>query len=438
MENRNNSSFYEVDEISIAKFKKQLDSVAFRCRIIEEDCDKWKKLFGKTPVKKPTRDDKAKINYFQFTQLNYDNSTAKDETLYHGNVFTTTKYINAVKAILNENFKNVSYIHKDKSISVTINYTDEPKKGVWIAQKTEDDVEPDYPICILSYGRANNFGYTHKLLTKMKVFHFLFIEKQQEKEYRDWYNSSFCELIVAENFSKKKLGSTPMRNYILDFFDEDFVWLLDDNIKLYNYFHNGKQNLIESPVIFKFIEDYVSCCENIGIASHNFNPCVAQGNVRPCMISNGKCYSSMLINNRIGLRFRHRHQEDNFISIESICSGYNTICFNAIMYDKNTSGNDKGGNHDDIYKCGENADGDGYRERFEYFTNMAQKLIKSGDITLKDGADEKLFVWRDFTMKGKEFHAKANYLLLENHDNEIVHNERQARCFNNCIKFIAY
>lgn len=49
-------------------------------------------------------------------------------------------------------------------------------------------------------------------------------------------------MVVADNFSEEKMGSTPMRNYIMDYWkDEDYVWILDDNIKKYNYFNNGKK-----------------------------------------------------------------------------------------------------------------------------------------------------------------------------------------------------
>ncbi len=434
MENRTNTSFYEVIPTSLSKFKKRDDCIVFRCRMNEEDCNKWTELFGKTPVRKPIGD-RAMTTHFNFTQLEYDNRYSKDEVVYHGNVFTTRDRLYEVKDILNENFENVSYIHKGKSISTTISYTNETVKGVWKPIDENTDVTPHYPVCIVSYSRANEVGYTHLLLTKLKVRHYLFIERQQVQQYENWYNPEYCELVLGDNFSQQKMGSTPMRNYILNYFDVDYVWMLDDNIKHYNYFNKGRQNQIESGVIFRFIEDYVNTCSNVGIASHNFNPFVAQGCIRRCLIVNGKCYSSMLINTRVGLSFKHRHQEDNFISIESICKGYNTLCFNTVLYDKNTSGKDKGGNHDDIYKCGDNTDGDGYRERYEYFVNTARELIKSGDITLNTD-DVETFVWRDYTMNGKEYHAKAKYHYLLNHDNKLQHNDVLPSCFDDCIRFV--
>ncbi len=439
MENVQNSAIYKNDEITLTKFKKRKDIVAFRCRINEEDCSLWTELFGKVPVKKPQKD-RSYLGHFKFFQIEFNNDISKDMVMYHGNIFTEKKYVDEIKKIINENFKNIIYKKNGKSISTSINYNPIKKgewKGVDLPQKKLKTITPEYPINIVSFGRSNKYGFTHKLLTKMKINHYLFIEKKQEKQYKKWYNLDYCKLIVADNFSEQNMGSTPMRNYIMDYWKgEDYVWILDDNIKKYNYFNRGKKNPIESPIIFKVIEDYVSGCDNIGIASHNFNPFISQGMERACIIVNSKCYSSMLLNNKIGLRFSHRHQEDNFISIDCICKGYNTLSFNSLLYDKNTSGTDKGGNHDSIYKCGEKTDGKGYKERFEYFQNTAKELIEKGDIVLKKGVNPNDFIWRDYTMKSKEYHGKAKYTYLKNYENPIIFNDKERRCFDNYIEFI--
>lgn len=441
MENKKNTAIFKNDETNHNRFKKLPDVVTFRCRLNEEDCERFTELFGKTPVKKIDRD-RCNLVKYRYTQLEFDNSEAKDMVMYHGNVMTKTELIDEVKELINANFTNIVYKKAGKSISTTINEqpTQLPCSGLWktkeLPPKKLKTIDPTFPIGIVSLGRANKFGRTHKLLTSMKVKHYLFVEKQEEEQYRGWYDFTYCMLVVADNFSELDMGSTPMRNYILDYFDEDYVWILDDNIMKYTYFNRGKQNPIESPVVFTMLEDYVRGCDNIGIASHNFGVFVPQGMERTCVIKNGKCYSSMLLNNRIGLRFSHKHQEDNFISIDAICKGYNTLCFNTVMYVKETSGKDKGGNHDTIYKCGNETDGLGYKERFEYFQATARQLIESGDIVLKDDKDPEKFIWRDYTMKSKDYHGKANYDYLANADNELVFNDNTRRCFNNYLEFI--
>jgi hypothetical protein len=71
------------------------------------------------------------------------------------------------------------------------------------------------------------------------------------------------------------MGSTPMRNFILDFWlkkGEKRVWILDDNIKYYKRLYQGVKNEIYSVEIFKSLERYITNYENVGLVSHNFNP----------------------------------------------------------------------------------------------------------------------------------------------------------------------
>lgn len=44
--------------------------------------------------------------------------------MYHGNVFTETKYADEVRNILDNNFKNIVYKKNGKSVSVSVNYQD--------------------------------------------------------------------------------------------------------------------------------------------------------------------------------------------------------------------------------------------------------------------------------------------------------------------------
>jgi hypothetical protein len=50
------------------------------------------------------------------------------------------------------------------------------------------------------------------------------------------------------------------------------VWMLDDNIKCYKRLYKTGKNIIEDIEIFTSIENYVIRYDNVGIASHNFNP----------------------------------------------------------------------------------------------------------------------------------------------------------------------
>jgi hypothetical protein len=217
------------------------------------------------------------------------------------------------------------------------------------------------------------------------------------------------------------MGSTPMRNYILRYFKwyrKERVWLLDDNIKCYKRLYKTGKNIIEDIEIFTSIENYVMRYDNVGIASHNFNPEVREGGCRNIICKNGKCYSSMLIPLNNDIKFNHKHQEDNFISIEYVCKGYTNLCFNHILYDKNTSGDDGGGNTTFIYKKEE---GDiGRKERYDYSFETAERLINSGEIKLKKGKTLNNFIFHK-PSKHEYWHCEFQYEMLENYDkNHII------------------
>ena len=420
MENNSNRWFYGITEKYYKDNKKDLIKLIIRVED-ENDVKKFKRilqssLFGK----RKNEDDRDKVKEMEFYIMDYDNSNAKDMVAYHSVCYTDDKTDKELIDIMKTNFTNIKIRRNKNTYSVSIGY-EEVERGIWYGKY---ETETDYPVCVLSYKRANDYGRTHKFLTKCKIKHYLYVEEQEYNEYKKWYDKSYCWLEKCENFSKQDMGSTPMRNHILDFWNgmgRGRVWLLDDNIKCYKRLYKGVKNEIYSVDIFKSIEKYILQYDNVGIVSHNFNPFVNEGDMRACIVKNGKCYSSMLIPTGERIRFRYKHQEDNLISMEYIEKGYCNLCFNNVLYDKNTSGMDKGGNREGIYKCKDKKrDGDGYKERYEYFENIINDLYDNGKLTLVDGMGVSSLVSRSKTMKSKEYHAEVNYKMLKNNSiNEI-------------------
>jgi len=221
------------------------------------------------------------------------------------------------------------------------------------------------------------------------------------------------------------MGSTSMRNYILKWArNKGFsrTWMLDDNIKEYRRYLQGVKNEIIGTEIFASIERYIERYNNVGAVSHNFAPFICENDDRPCLVKNGKCYSSMLLPTAKGIKFRYKHQEDNLISMEFIEKGLCNLCFNHILYNKDTSGTNKGGNRETIYNCkNKKSDGDGYKERFEYFEAILKVLYFEKKITLKEGRTLEDLMTRSTTMKSKEYHAKVDYKALKNNEiNNII------------------
>ena len=232
------------------------------------------------------------VEQYNFTCLPYDNSNAKDMRYSQIVMICRNDDKDEIKDILT-NYYAEDITFNNNGNCLTVHIKDKINaRGEWVNVDGVSNVSY-YPVSVVSYRRANKYGRTHLFLTKCKIKHHLFIEPKDEADYKKWYNKEYCQLHVAdENFSEQKLGSTPMRNYILDYWRnkknmknhfkeqcinqtkkvQNYCWVLDDNIKNYIRYWQGEKNTITSNVIFNTIEQHVQHYTNIGIASHNSNP----------------------------------------------------------------------------------------------------------------------------------------------------------------------
>ena len=424
-ENKDNRWFYNCDEKFINEYKvKVKNHIKIITRLnpdFLQNKELFEKLFPNCKMAKRIRknEDPENVKKYNWDLTPYDNTGYGDE--YNFISFIITNDLNILE-IIKEKFDNV-FIRKNRKNTYTLKINcNIALRGIW----KSEIVQPwsiYFPIAILSFGRYNDYGRTHKLLTKLKIKHNLFVEPFEYNFYKEWYDPDYCELIKApEDFHLKNMGSTPMRNYILDYFiNKKRVWLLDDNIKCYKRLYKGAKNIIEDKEIFLSIEHYINRYNNVGICSHNFNPFITEGGCRNIICKNSKCYSSMLIPTDNGIRFKHKHQEDNFISIDYVCKGYTNLCFNHILYDKFTSGLDKGGNTKHIYIEDENDIG--RRERYDYSFETAKKLIEKGEIELKEDMELDNFV-QHRPLNHEYWHCEFQYNMLENYDkNDISKNK---------------
>tara|TARA_R110002111_G_scaffold236173_1_gene297334 strand:+ start:178 stop:1680 length:1503 start_codon:yes stop_codon:yes gene_type:complete len=421
MENNSNRWFFNCCKKD--NDKKQLIKFLIRATS-EDDMNKFKSIFHNSGFCRKNQDteERDKVHLNKFYTMEYNNSKSKDISAYHTVCYTKEEFVMTLKNQIESSFKiSFKYANK-KTISLTIN-PNEPPRGCW----TDNGLgaTATFPICILSYDRANQYGRTHKFLTECDIKHYLFVEENEYDKYEKWYNPLCCTLIKGDNFSNQNFGSTPMRNYILDYWKKDYkrVWMLDDNIKSYKRFFQGVKNKIKSYEIFKSVENYIINYDNVGIASHNLNSFITEGDARVCIVKNGKSFSSMLIKTDDEIRFKYKYNEDHLISMEYIEKGYCCLCFNNVLYEKNTSGEDKGGNRKTLYK--KTDEDDGYKEKYEYFEKVVIKLIAEKKLTLGDDKNGKIlsidkFVSRSKTMKSKKYHAEVNYDALKNHNNDII------------------
>lgn len=288
----------------------------------------------------------------------------------------------------------------------------------------DNGMDIKYKINILSLGRyTDNLGSTHKLLCKLKISHYLFCENFEYENYNNWINRDYCVLINCGTDYSIELndGGQHIRNYILDYWKkqgEKFIWMLDDNIQFYSRLLYGVKIKIESKEIFTSVEHYVKHFDNVGVCSHNISCNITAGGIRNCLLVNEKCFTSLLINLETDIRFRFKYNEDHIFTIDNINKGYNSLCFNHIIYNKKTSGTEKGGNSK-IYDSG--SDCSGYNRKCNDTMNLLKNDIENGIVELKN---QKRTLFKVTTkIKGKQKniinHLQIQYSMLKNYNNPL-------------------
>ena len=423
MERIENTWFYD-ETITRQEYKSKEgrhNLVAFKLRVPEEYHEKFREVFSPELrfLQRETKDDPDSVEKYDFDVIPYDNRVG-DVVCFHTNIICRVGQQEGVK---NNITGIVPYCNpREKKypsgqISVSVNCYRPKVRGMWT---TTNHRSPKYPICILSYDRHNDkTGKTHKILTEMKIHHQLFIDPSQEQQYKEWYDPEFCNLVICpEGLHGTQRGGTPVRNHILGWGREkgfDRVWMLDDNIGCYKRYHEGQKNLIKSPVIFTHIEDYIDRYDNVGAVSHNYCPFITENNRRTCICINSKCYSSLLLLTDEQYLFEDDYNEDVLISIKYIQKGLTNLIFNSVLYDKNTSGKDKGGNQSIIYEGGSQ---EGYKKKFDYLVNKIKILHEEGRLDLIDGKTIDDFVINK-SLKSKEYHHKVLYEYMKGHSSNI-------------------
>lgn len=374
--------FNKYGKFIIRILPEQFEELRLDCRFME-----GKNWVGISP---PNDKDKTKVNHYNWTEMEFIDKNCK-ESIYSS--FTTIVPIDEKDLfveILKTKFNITVKINAGKSITLTFD-TD-----TWVSTQSENTgmkfvdntTTTKYPINILSLGRyTDKTGTTHKLLSKMKIQHYLWVEPQEFKVYESWYNPSYCVLKNCEcDYSTTlKMGSQCVRNHIIEYW-ENFptgspkkIWMLDDNIICYKRMNNGAKTEYEGAGIFTTIEKYTEHLENVKLCSHNLNGDMRQTNSRSVISENGKHYSSLLISLGTGLRFEFKYNEDVIFSLRTIMSGFNSLCFTHINFDKKTSGLTSGGNQE-IY--GNHTDA-GYATKFD----NTLTYLKTLDIPTKFGKD---------------------------------------------------
>jgi hypothetical protein len=209
-------------------------------------------------------------------------------------------------------------------------------------------MNPDYPVYIISKGRADT-RKTARALEKMAVPYHIVIEPQEFDSYSAVINP---EKILTLPFSNLGQGSIPARNWVWDHsisIGAERHWILDDNIEGFYRLNYNLKTPVASGTIFRAAETFVDRYDNVPMAGFNYFMFASRKTVMPPYYLNTRVYSCILLSNNIPHRWRGRYNEDTDLCIRALKDGWVTMLFNAFLADKTTTMRMPGGNTDELY-----------------------------------------------------------------------------------------
>ena len=243
-------------------------------------------------------------------------------------------------------------------------------------------MNPRYPIYVISKGRADT-RLTQSELERINVPYQIVVEPSEAAQYLRVVDAQRV-LVAPEDFSLRKQGSIPVRNFVWEHSIEagaKWHWIMDDNINSFWRLNNNLRIRVADGTIFKCAEDFVDRYENIAQAGlQYFMFCPDRLAWRPFVL-NTRVYSCILIRNDLPFRWRGRYNEDTDLSIRMLKAGWCTLYFNAFLAKKAPTGTIKGGNMELLYGGNEQINTIS-KEWIEKRRLMAQSLVdQHPDIT---------------------------------------------------------
>lgn len=268
-------------------------------------------------------------------------------------------------------------------------------KKIWRHSNDHKDEEVinKYPIYIISKGRWEK-RLTYKCLSKMnpKPNFKIVVETDEIQKYLD--NGVLEEDILEFTPERKQEitkegdgGSIPVRNFCkYHSIDNGYErhWILDDNIDKFYRFYENSRNVVESPVLFRSLEEYTDRYTDLKLTGYNyFSFCPEISKRRVCCQKNTRVYSCSLLSNDI-YDWRGTYNEDTDLSLRLLKDGLPLQYFNHFLCGKQTTKSCKGGNTDSIYQ------GDGLQKKLDSLIEQHPDVVKG-------------------TFKFKKVHHQVNY-----------------------------
>jgi hypothetical protein len=220
---------------------------------------------------------------------------------------------------------------------------------------------PRFPIYIPSKGRAD-IAKTMPVLDKMGVPYRVVVEEAEHDSYAARFGED--RIIILDpayqadydscdeyglEFSK---GSGPARNFIWDHAQAEghpFHWIMDDNIVLFERYHQNQRIPVADGTVLYAMEDFVSRYRNIAMAGPEYHMFTPSRNRFPPYRIGTRIYSCILIRTDVPFRWRGRYNEDTILSLDVLKAGWQTVLFVAFLQWKVPTQSLPGGNTDAFY-----------------------------------------------------------------------------------------
>jgi hypothetical protein len=226
---------------------------------------------------------------------------------------------------------------------------------------TEDRRRPQFPIYIVSKGRADS-RLTAKALDRLGVPYHIVIEEPERDDYAAVIDPAML-LVLDPAYQRrydtyddvgevKSTGPGPARNFAWDHAIAQgaaWHWVMDDNIRDFFRFNRNRKIRVADGTIFRVMEDFCLRYRNVAMAGPNYDFFVPQRNRKPVYTPNTRIYSCNLIRNDVPFRWRGRYNEDTDLSLRMLKHGWCTILFNCFLQNKVWTQTLRGGNTAEFY-----------------------------------------------------------------------------------------
>ncbi len=235
-----------------------------------------------------------------------------------------------------------------------------------------------FPVYVPSKDRhEEGRAQTVKALRQDGVPFRLVVEPAQAEAYERWAGPEDQLLVLPEDGH----GLLKTRNWIRDHAEAEGHrrhWQLDDNIFCFYRLWEGRRVPVHGGVALRVCEDLTERFENVGISGLNYDMFVSSATDAPFR-ANCHVYSCSLINHEMPCRWRLVYNDDTDLCLQALTNGWATILVNAFTAKKRTTMTLRGGNTEQLYRDGDDADERDTYGRFQ----MARVLERAWPGTVK-------------------------------------------------------